>query len=100
MNYAEGIEQSENAFRYGNILIKGTKSSVGTIIRELSNGVLVEDILNSRPEISKKDILNCLIYAAELVDAIDFKKATKAIDANIERRKALAHKIRGLKKGN
>ena len=97
MNYEEIIEESSNQFLYGNIIIKGTTISVGTIIRELSQANSINDIITKRPEISSSDILACLEYAAELIDATEYKKAKTAINTNIAKRKALADRIRGLK---
>ena len=97
MSYLERIQASENQILYGNILIKGTKVSVGSIIRELSKGISVEEIIKKWPEISTTDVYACLEYAAELVAAIDFKKAKAAIDVNIKKRYALANRIRSLK---
>lgn len=97
MSYEEKLEASSNEIMYGNILIKGTKVSVGTILRELSKGNSIDDILKDRTEISNFDVYACLEYAAELVSAISYKKAMTAIETNIEKRKALANKIRALK---
>lgn len=96
MSYEEKIEKSPNETLYGNILVKGTKVSVGTILRELSKGNSIDDIVKNRPELSSTDIYACLEYAAELVDAVSLTKATTAINANIGKRKALANRLRGL----
>jgi uncharacterized protein (DUF433 family) len=97
MSYEEKIEPSHIEFLYGNILVKGTKVSVGTIVREVAQGNSINDIITKRPEVSSADIYACLEYAAELIDAIEYSKAKTAINVNIAKRKALADKIRSFK---
>jgi uncharacterized protein (DUF433 family) len=97
MSYEEKFVASENKVLYGNILIKGTKISLGTILRELSEGKSTDKVINSHPEISANDIYMCLEYAAELVGAIDLKKSIATIEADRKKRKGLADKFRMLK---
>lgn len=93
MSYEEKIEPSE----YGTIFIKGTKIMLSEILRKLSEGNSIDNIIETYPEITKADIYACLEYASELVIVIDFKKGMSAISADKKRRKALADKIRASK---
>jgi len=100
MSYIEKVEGSENTVLYGPVVLKGTKIAVGTVLRELAKGKAIEELKVDRPGLANEDVYACLEYAAELVDAIDFKKATIQINANIMRRKKLADRIRSLGKSN
>ena len=96
MSYTDKIVKSPNETMYGTVLIKGTEISVSTILRDLSKGLSVEEILKDKSQLTIGDIYDCLEYAAELVAATNFKKAQTAINTNIEKRKALANRLRAL----
>ncbi len=93
MNYEEKFEPGE----YGTILIKGTKISLRTILRKLSEGTSIDSIIETHPEITIFDIYACLEYASELVGVIDYNKAMSAIFADKKKRKELADRIRASK---
>lgn len=53
---------------HGQACIKGTRIPVYQIVRMLSNGDTIEDLLEEYPSISREDILACLDYAASLAE--------------------------------
>lgn len=53
---------------HGQACIKGTRIPVYQIVRMLSNGDTIEDLLEEYPSITREDILACLDYAASLAE--------------------------------
>jgi uncharacterized protein (DUF433 family) len=53
---------------HGQACIKGTRIPVYQIVRMLSNGDTIEDLLKEYPSITREDILACLDYAASLAE--------------------------------
>lgn len=51
----------------GKPVIKGTRITVELILRQLAQGIRVEDMLENYPHLTKKDILAAISYAAQLV---------------------------------
>lgn len=51
----------------GKPLIKGTRISVEFILELLSNGWSYEEILKNYPQLKKKDILEAIKYAVEVL---------------------------------
>jgi uncharacterized protein (DUF433 family) len=51
---------------HGQACIKGTRIPVHQIVQMLANGDSIDDLLESYPTVKKKDILECLSYAAHL----------------------------------
>lgn len=52
----------------GKPLIKGTRITVGLILRQLAQGLTVKDILTNYPHLKAEDIQAAVAYAAELVE--------------------------------
>ena len=93
MKYENNIE----ANKYGTPTIKGTETSVYEILRLLSEGNSVDEVIRTHPKLSIQDILACLEYATELVIVYDFKKSSKKINEHFKERHALANRIRAMK---
>lgn len=53
----------------GKPTIKGTRISVEIILKKLSEGETIDDILNAFPNIKKDDVLACLEYSAEVLSS-------------------------------
>jgi len=53
----------------GKACIKGTRVTVGMLLRQLSEGKSVEDLLSEYPYINHDDIMQAFLYAAWTVDA-------------------------------
>lgn len=51
----------------GKPVIKGTRITVDMILEKLSEGENIEQIVESHPHISKKEIFACLSYASDSV---------------------------------
>jgi uncharacterized protein (DUF433 family) len=51
----------------GKPIIKGTRITVETILRKLSNGYTISQIIEAYPHINETQILACLSYASDLV---------------------------------
>jgi uncharacterized protein (DUF433 family) len=53
---------------HGQACVKGTRIPVHQIVRMLANGDTVEDLVAEYPSLTRKDIMACLDYAAELAE--------------------------------
>ncbi len=53
----------------GKPIIKGTRISVEIILKKLSEGQTIDDLLNAFPNIKKDDIMACLEYSAEVLSS-------------------------------
>lgn len=51
----------------GKPIIKGTRISVGFVLELLASGMAPEEIIKEYPQLTKKDILAVLDYAAKTV---------------------------------
>ena len=62
----------------GKPVVKGTRITVELILRKLSEGMTVDQILGSYPHLSKEDIYASLNYASDLIanEEIIFPKAS------------------------
>ena len=58
---------SDYKIMLGKPVIKGTRITVEQILKKLSSGVIVEDILKSYPHITKNDIMAAIDYAASVI---------------------------------
>jgi uncharacterized protein (DUF433 family) len=65
-NYSEFIEQDYKII-LGKPHIKGTRIAVELILRKLSEGATVFDILEMYPNLKAEHIFACLEYAASLI---------------------------------
>jgi uncharacterized protein (DUF433 family) len=66
MDYKMRIELNPDIM-LGKPVIRGTRLTVETVLRKLSQGAVVEDLLIAYPNIVKDDIYACLQYASALI---------------------------------
>lgn len=66
MNLSEFIERNPDIM-LGKPVIKGTRITVELLVRKLSSGHSVSDLLDAYPNLSEKQVLAALTYAAELI---------------------------------
>ena len=52
----------------GKPVIKGTRITVELILRQLAEGLAVEDILKNYPHLTREDVFAAIGYGAELVE--------------------------------
>jgi len=64
VNYKEIIKRNPNK-RFGKPCIRETRISVYDVLNWLSNEMTFEEIISDFPELTTKDILACLAYAAD-----------------------------------
>jgi len=63
INYQEYIEVNPE-IRFGKPVIKGTRITVYDVLQWLASGMGHEDIIRDFPQLTEKQILACLAYAA------------------------------------
>ena len=51
--------------RFGRACLIGTRISVEDVLRWMSNGMSIPEILNDFPELSEEQIRACLLFAAD-----------------------------------
>ena len=66
MSYLDRIESNHNIV-LGKPIIKGTRITVEIILRKMSEGESIENLLEAYINITREDILACLEYSAEVV---------------------------------
>ena len=66
MDFRERISADSNVM-LGKVVIKGTIITVELILKKLSEGMSIEDIISAYPNITKEDIMACLTYSAEVI---------------------------------
>lgn len=66
MDYRKRIDVNPNVM-LGKATIKGTRITVELILRKLSEGAAVDDILQGYPHLERQDILAALSYGADVV---------------------------------
>lgn len=66
MNLTEFIERNPDIM-LGKPVIKGTRITVELLVRKLSSGHSVSDLLTAYPNLNEKQVLAALTYAAELI---------------------------------
>ncbi|HPZ08330.1 MAG TPA: DUF433 domain-containing protein [Candidatus Eremiobacteraeota bacterium] len=66
MNYRERIT-SNPEIMLGKPVIKGTRITVELILKKLSEGSTIEDILESYPHLQREDILSSLAYSVDVI---------------------------------
>ena len=64
VNYHQIITRDPNK-RFGKPCIRETRISVYDVLNWLANQMTIKDIIADFPEITEKDILACLAYAAD-----------------------------------
>ncbi len=66
MNYKERIIADPNIM-LGKPVIKGTRITVELILKKLSDGFSIKEILLQYPHITKQDVLAAIEYASEVI---------------------------------
>lgn len=66
MEYRDRIHSS-NQIMLGKPVIKGTRITVETILRKLSEGMSIEEMEKAFPTLRKDDIYACLAYSADVI---------------------------------
>lgn len=97
INLEEHFEAGKKDVLYFDVLLKGTNISVREVLRLLSQGKSINELLESNPGMTLSDIHTCLRYGWELVGAIDFKKAVSAVNNVNKKRQIVVDKIRSMK---
>ena len=67
MNYKDRIISDPNILR-GKPIIEGTRISVELILRKLSEGMTIEELLEVYPNLTKEDILAAFSYSADILE--------------------------------
>ena len=71
VNYQEIIKINPNK-RFGRPCIRETRISVYDVLNLLANEMSIKDIIEDFPELTEKDILACLSYAADKEHKIEY----------------------------
>lgn len=66
MNYREKIFISPDIM-LGKPVIKGTRITVELIIKKMSEGMEVNDIIQEFPQVTRDDVMACLAYSADVI---------------------------------
>jgi uncharacterized protein (DUF433 family) len=66
MGYKERIT-TDPGVMLGKPVIKGTRITVELILRKLSEGMTIEELLEAYPHLTKEDILAALSYSADVI---------------------------------
>ncbi len=52
----------------GKPVIKGTRITVDLILRQLAQGLTIEEILDNYPHLKREDILAAIAYATQIIE--------------------------------
>ena len=66
MTYTDRIV-SDPKIMLGKPVIKGTRITVELILKKLSEGMTIEELLEAYPHLTKEDILAVLSYSADVI---------------------------------
>ena len=66
MNYRERITLNQDIM-LGKPIIKGTRITVELILKKLSEGMTIDEMLSAYPHLKKEDILAALSYSADVI---------------------------------
>jgi uncharacterized protein (DUF433 family) len=66
MNYRDKICISPDIM-LGKPVIRGTRITVEFIIKKMSEGMEIDDIISEYPPVQKDDIMACLAYSADVI---------------------------------
>ena len=66
MDYKERIT-SDPDIMLGKPVIKGTRITIELILRKLSEGMIIEELLEAYPHLTKEDIFAALSYSADVI---------------------------------
>jgi uncharacterized protein (DUF433 family) len=75
-NWIEHISSSPNIL-FGKPVIRNTRIPIDLILEKLAAGDSIEDILGAYPNISREDVVACLLFAADTIKTeIVYSKAS------------------------
>jgi len=63
----------------GKPVIRGTRLTVQYILNLLAHGATIEEILREYKELTKEDILACLLYASQVLEDTTFMPLVEAV---------------------
>jgi uncharacterized protein (DUF433 family) len=66
MDYKEKITTNPNVM-LGKPVIKGTRITVELILKKLSEGMTIDELLEAYPHLKKEDVLAALSYSADVI---------------------------------
>ena len=66
MDYKERIE-SNPEIMLGKPIIKGTRITVEIILKKMSDGMNIDELIEAYPHLSEQDIRAALSYSAEVI---------------------------------
>ncbi|RRB12534.1 DUF433 domain-containing protein [Larkinella knui] len=66
MNYRERIV-ADHQIMLGKPVIKGTRITVELLLRKMSEGATIPDLLKMYPHLQEADVLAALMYASDLM---------------------------------
>lgn len=66
MNYRDRIT-SDYKVMLGKPVIRGTRITIELILRKMSEGATMQDLLNMYPHLQQEDIMAALMYASEVL---------------------------------
>jgi len=66
MEYTKRIV-SDPDIMLGKPIIKGTRITVALILRKISEGMTIEELLGAYPHLTKEDILAAVSYSADVI---------------------------------
>lgn len=71
MDYREQIVVNPEIL-LGKPVIKGTRISVELILKKLSEGMLIDEMLEAYPNLTRENIFAALSYSAEVISREEF----------------------------
>ena len=66
MKYRERLT-SDPKIMLGKLVIRGTRIPAALVLKKLSVGLSIEELLKGYPNITREDVLACLEYSADVV---------------------------------
>ena len=66
MNYQDYIE-SNHTIMLGKPVVKGTRITVETILKKLSEGATIDQLIDVYPSLNHLNINACLAYASDVI---------------------------------
>lgn len=94
MSYQNRIVEGESNSPFTNIKIKGTDLSVSYVLRRMSEGVTIEELLIEYSELKIEDVLASLKFASEVLSAMTYKNSLSLISKSVKKSKEAANKLR------
>jgi len=93
MNLEQKLIAGKGDALYSEVLLNGLNISVREVLRKLSQGKTIEEVLKENPGMTAYDMQTCFEYSFRLIGAIDFKKAMSAINKVNKKGDAFINKI-------